>query len=63
MDASPPGRCTHCVAARPFYSRIAERFDGRVEFGVINCEANQMCKPGNRFHIGSYPTIMMLSTR
>jgi thiol-disulfide isomerase/thioredoxin len=30
--------CTHCVQAIPKYKRVAEIFDGEVEFGAVNCE-------------------------
>jgi thiol-disulfide isomerase/thioredoxin len=29
--------CSHCIKAAPEYKVAAERMDGEVEFGAINC--------------------------
>jgi hypothetical protein len=47
---------------RSRYKAAAEKMDGEVEFGAINCVDNeQICK--NRWQVRSYPTLMMISPR
>ena len=29
--------CSHCIKAAPEYKAAAERMDGEVEFGALNC--------------------------
>lgn len=54
--------CSHCINAAPEYKVAAERMDGEVEFGAINCVDNvKVCK--DKWQIRSYPTLMMISPR
>lgn len=30
--------CTHCKALEPQWKRVAEKFEGQIKFGKINCD-------------------------
>ena len=34
--------CSHCIKAAPEYKAAAERMDGEVEFGALNCAQTRL---------------------
>ena len=34
--------CSHCIKAAPDYKAAAERMDGEVEFGALNCAQTRL---------------------
>jgi curved DNA-binding protein CbpA len=53
--------CSHCVKGAPDFKAAAEKMDGEVEFGAVNCIDNKaLCQ---RFGVNAYPSVFMFSPR
>jgi DnaJ family protein C protein 10 len=51
--------CGHCQIFAPIFEQLAERLDGQVQFGKVNCQLNQyVCQMAG---IQAFPTIRFYS--
>ena len=53
--------CSHCIKAAPEYKAAAERMDGEVEFGALNCAHTRQLALKPRFPCSAFaPTVVWM---
>ena len=46
--------CSHCVAMKPVYMRLAAEEEGKVQVAEVDCTRTQLCA---QLGIRAYPTL------